>query len=217
MPIARAYFASAGIEAATVHQASDDHLVARAFRDMSEESERVRLLRCLYAVAAADGNISATEDNEIFEVAAALGIRRLDVVAPSHRIQSASWIDEVASERELIRYDRATLSQPMGESQHGRTKESSKSSKESLTEAGEEEQEEGRSEEDGQEEGEQKESDAEGDEEESQQEKDDAKSAKKAGKKKVAKKKAGKKKATKKRATPKESAKDDSKVGRYQD
>ncbi len=69
------------IHAASSNQASDDHLVARAFRDMSDEAERIRLLRCLYAVAAADENISGAEDNEIFEVANAIGVRRLDVVA----------------------------------------------------------------------------------------------------------------------------------------
>ena len=51
------------------------------FRDMTEEPERIRLLRCLYVVAAADENISTVEDNEIFEVATAIGVRRTDVVA----------------------------------------------------------------------------------------------------------------------------------------
>jgi len=73
--------ATTAIEAAATHRASDDHLVARAFKDMSGDSERIRLLRCLYAVAAADDNISAAEDNEIFEVARSIGVRRLDVVA----------------------------------------------------------------------------------------------------------------------------------------
>jgi uncharacterized tellurite resistance protein B-like protein len=73
--------AEAAIRATAAHSPSDDHLVARAFRDMSDDAERIRLLRCLYAVAAADEHISTVEDNEIFEVAAALGVRRPDVVA----------------------------------------------------------------------------------------------------------------------------------------
>ena len=73
--------ATTAIQTAATHQASDDHLVARAFREMSGESERIRFLRCLYAVAAADENISGAEDNEIFEVANAIGVRRLDVIA----------------------------------------------------------------------------------------------------------------------------------------
>jgi uncharacterized tellurite resistance protein B-like protein len=73
--------ADTAIQAAVDHDASDDHLVARAFRDMSERPERIRLLRCLYAVAAADENISAVEDNEIYEVARSIGIDQTDVVA----------------------------------------------------------------------------------------------------------------------------------------
>lgn len=73
--------ADTAIRAAATYSPSDDHLVARAFRDMTEEPERIRLLRCLYAVAAADENVSTQEDNEIFEVARAIGVRRTSVVA----------------------------------------------------------------------------------------------------------------------------------------
>jgi uncharacterized tellurite resistance protein B-like protein len=73
--------AATAIQAADSHHASDDHLVARRFRELSEEPERIRLMRCLYAVAAADENISAAEDNEIFKIAEAIGIGRRDVVA----------------------------------------------------------------------------------------------------------------------------------------
>ena len=76
-----ALLADAAIRSAETHSASDDHLVARAFRDLSEHAERIRLLRCLYAVAAADEIISTVEDNEIFEVASAIGVGRDDVVA----------------------------------------------------------------------------------------------------------------------------------------
>ena len=73
--------ADTAIQAFEAHEASDDHLVARAFRDMSERPERIRLIRCLYAVAAADENISTIEDNEIYEVARSIGIDHRDVVA----------------------------------------------------------------------------------------------------------------------------------------
>lgn len=73
--------ADTAIRAAAAHEASDDHLVARAFRDMSEGPERIRLLRCLYAVAAADEDISTVENNEISEVARAIGIGQSDVVS----------------------------------------------------------------------------------------------------------------------------------------
>lgn len=73
--------ADTAIQAVTTNEASDDHLVARAFRDMTERPERIRLLRCLYAVAAADKNISTVEDNEIYEVARAIGVGHPDVIA----------------------------------------------------------------------------------------------------------------------------------------
>jgi uncharacterized tellurite resistance protein B-like protein len=73
--------ADTAVRAAKLHGATDDHLVARAFRDMTEHDERLRLLRCLYAVAAADETISTVEDNEIFEVATAIGVDRSDVIA----------------------------------------------------------------------------------------------------------------------------------------
>lgn len=73
--------ADTAIRAATAHDATDDHLVARAFRDMSEQPERIRLIRCLYAVAAADEEISTVEDNEIYEVAKAIGISHSDVIS----------------------------------------------------------------------------------------------------------------------------------------
>ncbi len=68
-------------QAAQTYSASDDHLVARAFREMSDRADRLRLVRCLYAVAAADQTISTREDNTIFEVAASIRVEREDVVA----------------------------------------------------------------------------------------------------------------------------------------
>ncbi len=69
------------VHMAEMHSSSDDHLVARAFGEMSSREERLKLLRCLYAVAAADDNISTREDNEIFEVGRTIGASREDVVA----------------------------------------------------------------------------------------------------------------------------------------
>lgn len=73
--------ADAAIAAADTHSASDDHLVARSYREMATDDERQRLVRCLYAVAAADSNITTPEDNEIFEIATEIGMGRGDVVA----------------------------------------------------------------------------------------------------------------------------------------
>jgi uncharacterized tellurite resistance protein B-like protein len=90
--------ADAALASVALHGASDDHLVARAFRDMSEHEERLRLIRCLLAVAAADETITTREDNEIFEVAAEIGVDRRDVVA----IRS-QWKDYLGSMRALPR------------------------------------------------------------------------------------------------------------------
>ena len=68
------------VQAARTYSASDDHLVARAFREMSDRADRLQLLRCLYAVAAADQTISTREDNTIFDVAASIQVERDDVV-----------------------------------------------------------------------------------------------------------------------------------------
>ena len=73
--------ATSAVRAAGSHSASDDYLVARAFRDMADHGEKLRLLRCLYAVAAADEHISGQEDNEIFEIASQLGLAHSDVIA----------------------------------------------------------------------------------------------------------------------------------------
>ncbi|MBK7951068.1 MAG: TerB family tellurite resistance protein [Deltaproteobacteria bacterium] len=80
-PDRAATLADAAIAAAKTHSASDDHLVARAYRGMSSDDERKLLVRCLYAVAAADASITTVEDNEIFEIATEIGLGRKDVVA----------------------------------------------------------------------------------------------------------------------------------------
>lgn len=73
--------ADTAVKVEALHGSTDDHLVARAFRDMTSDEERQRLLRCLYAVAAADETITTSEDNEIFDIATAIGVGRMDVIA----------------------------------------------------------------------------------------------------------------------------------------
>ena len=88
--------AEAAVQASDLHSATDDHLVARAFSDMADTAERHRLLRCLYAVAAADETITTMEDNEIFEIASAIGVGRSEVIA----IRS-EWRDALGTLRAL--------------------------------------------------------------------------------------------------------------------
>lgn len=90
--------AESAIAAATTHSASDDHLVARAFREMATRDEQLQLVRCLYAVAAADLSITTLEDNEIFEIATEIGLGRTDVVA-----LRSEWKEHLAVLRALPR------------------------------------------------------------------------------------------------------------------
>jgi uncharacterized tellurite resistance protein B-like protein len=67
-----------------VHQAvatgaTDDYLVTREFRRMTEKPERVRLMRCLLAVAAADDRIDSEETNELLAIGEELGFTRPEV------------------------------------------------------------------------------------------------------------------------------------------
>lgn len=80
-PEAATLLAEAALATADEHGATDDHLVARTFRTISDPAERLRLVRCLYAVAAADEIVTTAEDNEIFEVAGEVGVERSDVIA----------------------------------------------------------------------------------------------------------------------------------------
>jgi uncharacterized tellurite resistance protein B-like protein len=59
---------------------TEDFLVARQFAEMATYEEKVALLDCLFAVAAADGSISVIEDNEISRIAAELKVEHADVV-----------------------------------------------------------------------------------------------------------------------------------------
>jgi len=62
------------------HQAgTDDYLVTRQFRELSERPDRLRLIRALFAVAAADGSISQVEDQTISQIAIELGLTASEV------------------------------------------------------------------------------------------------------------------------------------------
>jgi len=67
-----------------VHQtvaigASHDYLVTREFRRMTDKSERLRLMRCVLAVAAADDVISSEETAEVLQIGEELGFTRPEV------------------------------------------------------------------------------------------------------------------------------------------
>ena len=67
-----------------VHQAvaiggTDDYLVTREFRKMTEKAERVRLMRCVLAVAAADDSITSVESREVAAIGEELGFARSEI------------------------------------------------------------------------------------------------------------------------------------------
>jgi uncharacterized tellurite resistance protein B-like protein len=66
---------------ATERGGTENYLVTREFRDLSTREERVALVRCLFAVAAADMSISEVESQQIMQVASEIGLSRPEVVA----------------------------------------------------------------------------------------------------------------------------------------
>lgn len=53
---------------------TEDFKVAREFKELSERKERHELLHCLFAVSAADGQISRSEEEQIRRIASELGL-----------------------------------------------------------------------------------------------------------------------------------------------
>lgn len=62
------------------HGAVEDYQVAREFRALATEDEKLRLLRCLFTLSAEQG-ITTAEDNEISRIAGALRLEQRQVAA----------------------------------------------------------------------------------------------------------------------------------------
>ncbi len=60
---------------------TENYVVTRQFRKISTREQRVSLLHCLFAVAAADGTISGVESSEIAAIADELGFTRAETNA----------------------------------------------------------------------------------------------------------------------------------------
>jgi len=60
---------------------TENYRVTREFRNASTREQRAELLRCLYAVAAADGTISPDESAEILCIAEELGFTRPEAIS----------------------------------------------------------------------------------------------------------------------------------------
>ncbi len=68
---------------------TENYVVTREFRRLASREQRGRLLECLYAVAAADGTISAPESHEISAIAEELGFTRPEANALRARYRDA--------------------------------------------------------------------------------------------------------------------------------
>jgi uncharacterized tellurite resistance protein B-like protein len=64
--------------------------VTREFSRIATREEKLALLDCLFAVAAAEDGISATEDNEIRQIVNELGLGHPDFIAVRSR-----WKDQL--------------------------------------------------------------------------------------------------------------------------
>ncbi len=60
---------------------TQDYVVTRQFRQISTRDQRIELLQCLYAVAAADGTIRSEESAVIVEIAEELGFTRAEAIS----------------------------------------------------------------------------------------------------------------------------------------
>lgn len=65
--------------------ATEDFLVTREFYRISTREQKLQLLDCLYAVAAAEARVSTVEDNEIRKVASELGLDHSEIIAVRSR------------------------------------------------------------------------------------------------------------------------------------
>jgi uncharacterized tellurite resistance protein B-like protein len=61
--------------------ATENYLVTRQFRELASKEQRLALLRCLFAVAAADDRISQVENAHISQIAGELGLTSTEVAA----------------------------------------------------------------------------------------------------------------------------------------
>jgi hypothetical protein len=68
---------------------TENFLVTREFREMASEQQRFDLLRCLFAVAAADATISSEEEAQLWQVAGELGFSRAEFT--EIRVEYSQW------------------------------------------------------------------------------------------------------------------------------
>lgn len=66
---------------------TENYLVTREFNRIASQEQKLSLLHCLFAVSAADDNISTVEDNEVSQIADELRIEHKDFIAVRSRFR----------------------------------------------------------------------------------------------------------------------------------
>jgi uncharacterized tellurite resistance protein B-like protein len=64
---------------------TDDYLIAREFERTASRDEKLKLLDCLFAIAAVDASIKTVEDNEVRRVASELKLEHADYIEVRRR------------------------------------------------------------------------------------------------------------------------------------
>ncbi len=64
----------------TLFGGTEDFLVTREFNKITDRSQKLSLLKCLFALSASDLSISVLEDNEIGKIARELGLEHRDFI-----------------------------------------------------------------------------------------------------------------------------------------
>ncbi len=59
---------------------TENFLVTREFREIATDDQRRQLLDCLFAVAAADDEVSGEEESQIWQIASELGFEHADFI-----------------------------------------------------------------------------------------------------------------------------------------
>jgi uncharacterized tellurite resistance protein B-like protein len=70
---------------------TENYLVTRQFKEISSHAQRVDLLRCLFAVAASDQNISHVENSEITAIGLEIGFSGEEIASIR-----AAWRDQLS-------------------------------------------------------------------------------------------------------------------------
>ncbi len=78
---------------------TENYVVTREFKSITSAEERLQLIACLFAVAAADGNVSSTESSEINAIADELGLSRPEVAAVRSRFRDKIGVLQGMPER----------------------------------------------------------------------------------------------------------------------